>query len=124
MLTPQNTASALRGPLRHDGDMPYAPKKIGQAIEAVRKRLGISTNAWAKEAGLSEGTIRAIVDGTTASTKLVTIYKMAEAVGVPVWELLGEDVPWKKEYEELRVTLARIRALEEEKSKALDEALR
>lgn len=123
-VIPQNSASALHTGLRHDADMAYEPKRVGRAIEAVRLRLGISTNAWAKRAGLSEGTIRAIVDGTTASTKLETLYRMADAVGVPVWELLGEDVPWKREYEDLRTTLTRIQDLEEEKARALHEALR
>lgn len=103
--------------------MPYDRKRIADAIDRIAEREGLSINAWAKAAGLVPGTFRAIREGRTKSIALQTIYKMADGAGVPVWEVLGEDVPWKAEYEDLRATVARMEEFEAARNEALREAL-
>jgi len=50
-----------------------------------------NVNAVAKAADVREGTIRAILDGTTQSTRLATIDKLAEGFGVSPGTLLGTE---------------------------------
>lgn len=103
--------------------MPYDPKRIGKAIAAARIKRKVSRNKWAIDAGISEGTIRAIENGKTKSPGLNVIYQLADALEAPVWELLGEDVPWRVEYEELSAAMDRIHARGASRGAGLDRAL-
>lgn len=103
--------------------MSFDPKKLSDAIDRIAARRQISINAWATKAGLVPGTFRAIKTGRTRSVGLDTIYKMAEAVDVSVWELLGEELPWKARYEELRAVLVRIQELDAARASLFREVL-
>jgi transcriptional regulator with XRE-family HTH domain len=52
------------------------------------KEHGLNTNKWAKMAGISEGTLRAYLSGRSQTISLETLSKMANAVSLPIVELI------------------------------------
>lgn len=50
-----------------------------------------NVNGLARQSGIREGSIRAILDGTTQSTRLITVEKLAEGLGVTPGALLNTE---------------------------------
>lgn len=126
----QKRASALPSHVWQKNAMPYEQERVSSAFQAVMKRKELNPHSWAKKASgepgvgeISHNTINNIVNGTTRAPRIDTLYRLADAAGVPLWELIGEDVPWKGEATELRRQLAEIRDLDRTKRQILDRAL-
>lgn len=106
--------------------MPYSRNKLSMAVIRIRDRLkasGVSRDAWAKRSGVKEGTIRAIEDGRTKAPTIETLHQLADGAGVPLWELLGEDVYWRDEYFKLRAALEVIQEQAERQEELLKQVL-
>jgi hypothetical protein len=73
-------------------------EKKRRALRAFIARRKLTLNGWATKAGISEGTLRAFLDtdNPTHSLTMRTLAKLAQAEGVTVAELIGEDVPAKE----------------------------
>lgn len=77
----------------------HAPPREGEALEAARKRLGISQNEAARRAGMSGTRWRQIVSGVQSAGGVVVpvratdeaLARMAGAVGLPPEELEAAD---------------------------------
>lgn len=111
--------------------MTYDPERLASAVAAVMEAKGLNPNAWAVKASalpgsgsISHNTINNILSGYTRAPRIDTLYALAEAAGVPLWQILGEHVPWKAEAEELRRRLNALKAHEHERRQLLDQALR
>jgi transcriptional regulator with XRE-family HTH domain len=69
--------------------MPFDPEKIRRAARRIMREKGLKMSTWAKKAGKGERTFAEFLNGSTASPRVETIYRFAEAAGVDVAELLG-----------------------------------
>ena len=80
---------------------------IGEKINALMKKRGLSQNRLAKAAQISQSGLSSIISGSV-SPKEATLKAIADVLDCPVWELL-KDVP--EEYapteEELGIGLKR-----------------
>lgn len=89
----QNIARAESCPAVHYPAMPYAPERIASLIRQHCDETGVSIRALARDMDVSPGTIRAFLSGETKSLRLDTAYKLARAMGLTIWEFLGEVPP-------------------------------
>ena len=64
------------------------PKRLTMKIKRYREQRGLSQEALSKKAGLSREYL-ARLEGGQHNPSLVTLQKLAKALGVPVTELLG-----------------------------------
>lgn len=64
---------------------------LGERLLRIKEERGISYRKIADAAGTGETAVRDIVVGRSASPKLSTLVKIADALGVGVTELVGED---------------------------------
>lgn len=75
----------------------YPEERVKAAIRAVREELGWSWAKWAKEAGISDGSVRGFAEaepgGKEQSMLLSSIMRLAWAAGVSVPRLIGETEP-------------------------------
>jgi len=63
---------------------------IRQRIQDFRTSQGLSVSAWARKAGIAEGTLRNYLRGHTQSLRYETMEKLAAAFQMSVAEMLGE----------------------------------
>lgn len=61
---------------------------IGENIKKYRQRLGISQDVLSKRANLAFHTIAKIEAGSTPDPRIVTVKKIADALGVSLDDLL------------------------------------
>jgi transcriptional regulator with XRE-family HTH domain len=67
---------------------------LGQRIQAVRKRCGLTQSELARAASVSPSLIRKLEQGEINDTRLETAHKIAAALGVPTSALVpGGDAP-------------------------------
>jgi transcriptional regulator with XRE-family HTH domain len=67
---------------------------LGQRIQAVRKRRGLTQNELARAAGVSESLVKKLEQGEINDTRLETAHKIAAALGVPTSTLMPQgDAP-------------------------------
>lgn len=64
--------------------------QIGQQLSAARKAARLTQRALADESGLSQSTIHRIEDGER-EVSLLELSSLADACGVTVQDLLGQD---------------------------------
>lgn len=64
-----------------------------QALGNIMKRHGLTLTKWARDAGIAEGGFRNFMSGRTDSISISSYEALANAVGVSVSTLLGEQVP-------------------------------
>ena len=62
--------------------------KIGKNIKKYRKKLGISQDVLSKRADLAYHTIAKIEAGSTPDPRIVTVKKIADALGVTIDDLM------------------------------------
>jgi transcriptional regulator with XRE-family HTH domain len=87
--------------------MPYDPNRISGMVLKYKADTGLSWRALAERVGCSSGTLRAIAKGDTMAMRLDTAYRLAEAMGIEIWELIG-DAP--KEIGRSRALVAQLKA--------------
>lgn len=63
-----------------------------QRFRAARIRAGLSVIELAQKSGVAERTIRYIETGATATPQMSTVRAIAEALGVGMTDLIGEEV--------------------------------
>ncbi|MGL4966134.1 MAG: XRE family transcriptional regulator [Inquilinus sp.] len=63
-----------------------------QSVVDAQRAKGVSLNAWADAADVSESAVRGFLSGRTRSLTGDTYDRLAEAAGVPLTDLLGETV--------------------------------
>lgn len=66
---------------------------LGATIAALREKAGLNRYQLHKTTGLSQSQLRELEDGTNQNPSLQTLQKLAQALGVPVSQLLGEAPP-------------------------------
>jgi len=67
------------------------PTKLGKAVTKYRHRLGISASELARRTGLNTATITRTELGEITQAKIETVQVLAQALGVPLTELLAES---------------------------------
>lgn len=60
---------------------------VGEKIVFERKRLGLSQTELGKRAGLAQGVLSRIEDGSTTNPQMTTLLRVADALGLTVEEL-------------------------------------
>jgi transcriptional regulator with XRE-family HTH domain len=70
--------------------MGYDSEKIGQRIFTARNHLGMKQSTLSKRAGISQASLSNIENGVY-KLRVETLYKIAEALNVPVSWILDED---------------------------------
>lgn len=110
--------------------MPYDQKRVIAAFKSVMEEKELNPYSWATkvskvpgEGNISHNTINSILNGNTYSPRLDTLYRLAEAAGVPLWELIGEEVPWKRVALSLRKDLREIQQADRDRVSLLDSKL-
>jgi len=68
--------------------LPKQKSKIGKNIKKYRKKLGISQDVLSKRADLAYHTIAKIEAGSTPDPRIVTVKKIADALGVTIDDLM------------------------------------
>jgi transcriptional regulator with XRE-family HTH domain len=69
--------------------MPYDPERIRRAARRIMREKGLKMSTWSANARKGERTFAEFMKGATASPRVETIYRYAEAAGVEPAELLG-----------------------------------
>lgn len=85
---------------------------IGEKIKELRKNRGWNAETLAENCGISPATIYRYENGSTREPKMSALRKIADALGVDVWTIIGfnsieydvdppvpdpdEDDPWKE----------------------------
>lgn len=64
--------------------------EFGKRIRAARKAAGLSQEALARRADVSAQSVRQLEQGGVYDPHYSTVSKIAEGLGMPVSELLGE----------------------------------
>lgn len=64
---------------------------MSSPLEAVRKHQGLSQAALADRSGISERTIKRLEADPSRGANTGTLVRLAEALGVPLVELIGAD---------------------------------
>ncbi|TQM26476.1 helix-turn-helix domain-containing protein [Nocardia bhagyanarayanae] len=64
---------------------------LGERLQSVRKRRGLSQRELAQESGVSLSLIRKIEQGERDDARMVTLRRIAVALGCPLSALLGPD---------------------------------
>ena len=72
-------------------------KKQRKNFKLFMKRKDLTAYAWAKKAGITEGTIRSYLSGRSSSLTYKTLQKLADAVDSSPKEIVDPDI----DYEEL-----------------------
>lgn len=67
------------------------PTKLGKAISKRRQRLRISASELARRTGLSTTTVTRTELGEITSTRIETVQTLAQALNIPMTELLTES---------------------------------
>lgn len=75
----------------HPIDFMGLDESVKSRIELLLANRKMSVNALAKASGLRESSIRAILNGTTRSTTLATVDKLAKGFDVPPGYLMNVD---------------------------------
>ncbi len=89
----QKAALPVNGSRRYSRGMPYDPDRIRQVIRREIRDKKIKLKPLAKKAGLGERTLSQFLDGNTASLRIETAYRLADAIGVSMVDLLGLESP-------------------------------
>lgn len=97
----QNMGRADSDGAGHYSNMPYAPEHIAELIRSHCKANKVSIRSLAKDMDVRHGTILSFLRGDTKSMRLDTAYKLAKAMDLNIWELLGESPPGTEEAQEL-----------------------
>ncbi len=63
---------------------------MGYRIKEVRESRGITQEELAKKSGVSRGTIVALENGSAEHTTTKTLYKLSQALGVPISKIFFE----------------------------------
>ena len=66
------------------------PEARRDAFRRFMERRGLNAHAWARDAGISEGTIRNYLAGRVASLNVLTCEKLAVSAGVSPSEMFGD----------------------------------
>ena len=66
-----------------------SPKRLKTVIKALRQAKGLSQQALAARVGVTAAYITMLERGKKTNPSLPTLRKLAQALGVPVTELLG-----------------------------------
>ncbi|MEZ5823874.1 MAG: helix-turn-helix transcriptional regulator [Geminicoccaceae bacterium] len=77
----------------------YDPQTLGEAIAQRQADLGLSNYQLADAIGCNEATVRNIKLGKTITLERLCL--ISNALGYPVWALLGEDPPYLNEIRDL-----------------------
>ena len=64
------------------------PRRLGTAIRNLRQALRLTQEELAKQVGVTQGYIGHLERGLKKNPSLLTLKKLARALGVPVTELL------------------------------------
>jgi transcriptional regulator with XRE-family HTH domain len=64
-------------------------RKMSAIVKRLRKKRGLTQAELAKAAGVTQGYISQLEAGTTKEPGATVAVRLAEALGVPVTELLG-----------------------------------
>lgn len=67
--------------------------KIGEKIRELRMAKGMTLEELGNAVGVGKSTVRKWETGMIANMKRDKIQKLADALGVPVWELMGWPDP-------------------------------
>jgi len=65
-------------------------KSVGEQIQAIRSRLGLTQFELAEKAGISLRGVQDIERGLIASPRISTLYKIADAFGMQIESLTGD----------------------------------
>ena len=66
-----------------------------KTLRELRRRHGLSQEAFAERAGMSYKYYQTVEAGRRPNVQLCTLEKLAAAYGLQVWQLLSPDVPKK-----------------------------
>ena len=69
----------------------WNPEPIRDAIRQFIARRDLKVQPWAKRAGVSEGSLRNFLAGHSNAMSIETLGRLADAEGVTIAELTGED---------------------------------
>ena len=101
--------------------MPYNHDHIERVLRRHLAESDISVRALARKAGIAPGTIQSFLARRTSSLRIDTAYRLAEAMGMELWELLGEQPPEMRECRRIIADLRRtLRAEDARLSRYLD----
>ena len=64
-------------------------------LRELRKRHGLSQEAFAEKAGMSYKYYQAVEAGRKKQLRLSTLEKLADAYGIELWQLLAPSTPKK-----------------------------
>ncbi len=92
---------------------------IGRTIKASRDELGLSLNQLADGSGVSKGYLSQLENGNVARPSADALARIAEALGKPLHELLGERPAAEESGARLPKGLAEMLADRSEKGKAV-----
>ena len=67
-------------------------------LRELRRRHGLSQEAFAERAGMSYKYYQAVEAGRKRNLRLSTLEKLATAYGLEVWQLLSPSVPKKTKF--------------------------
>ncbi len=84
-------ANALHRSLRQR--LGYSTKKLGKAARRARERKKVTATALAFEVGIDLAQISRLENGAIDDPRLSTLWGIANALGVPLDELIGRKVP-------------------------------
>ena len=96
------------------------PKKLGQKIKEIRKKLGYSQDFIAGELGINR---QAVISFESGKRKIDSfeLFKIAKFFNVNVGELLEEKEPQPRKFQQAIIHLRNKKKISEEGKKSLDE---
>lgn len=71
----------------------YNAERMRQNINNIMSDKGLNTNRWSTDAGRPTKTLSSFLGGKNQSIGLPVLYDLADAAGITVSELLGEQPP-------------------------------
>lgn len=68
--------------------MPYDPERLRRSIHRIMKERNLKPKTWCKAAGVGETTLRQFLDGKIKSPTVEVLFKLAEAAGLDIVDML------------------------------------
>jgi XRE family transcriptional regulator, regulator of sulfur utilization len=68
------------------------PPRVGETLASLRQRKALSLDALSRQAGVSKSMLSQI-ERNQANPTVAVVWRLAQALGVPVAELLGQATP-------------------------------
>jgi transcriptional regulator with XRE-family HTH domain len=99
---------------------------VGDEIKRGRTEQGLSLNGLARLSGVAKGYLSQLENNQAPRPSATTLYKIAEALGTSVAELLGDDEPQSPEPPPLKIlpSLQQFLDEQEERGQPLPDAVK